>query len=292
VGFDAGDLPPTIDVEVTADQSAAAIAERLRATVTTIENAIGVTPMIYASPKFWNETLQSPNFNDLPLWVAHWGVPCPSTPWVWPDWAVWQTESTGSLPGIVGPVDIDRTVGWDLPVYTGAPILPALHDMQVYSEGPTPVTFPTRAVGYRGIGSPARCTPASGSLFRLGTTTVTCTAMNLFGSTTKSFNVTVRPPTPPAFDAALPGDVSIDATGPDGAQASWAAITARDFSGASIPVSCSPGPGSTFAIGHALVICRATDRFGQQVAGSFTVSVGNRFSTLIRGQAPRPPRRD
>jgi hypothetical protein len=49
------------------------------------------------------------------------------------------------------------------------------------------------------------CSPASGSTFPLGTTTVNCTATNVVGTSTGSFTVTVQDTTPPAI-------VSIDAT--------------------------------------------------------------------------------
>jgi len=48
------------------------------------------------------------------------------------------------------------------------------------------VVDPTRA-------GPVTCSPASGSLFAIGTTTVTCSATNIFGQTgSASFTVTVR----------------------------------------------------------------------------------------------------
>jgi lysozyme len=281
-GFDIGDIPPTIDVEVTGAQPAETIAARLRITVSTIQKAIGVTPMIYASPKFWEETLKGPNFSDVPLWIAHWGVGCPSIPSTWPSWSFWQTSSTGSVPGIVGPVDMDQTTGPTLPVYAGGPVIPMLPDINVHGEVATPVTYDARAIGYRGIGMAPKCNPASGSLFKVGTTTVVCTAQNALGATARSFQVTVRPPTPPRFVGAFPDDVVIDAGSASASRVTWAPVTARDFSGALIPVRCSPGPGSEFPVEDSLVICRATDAVGQQVAGSFMVSVTRRFEGLLR----------
>ena len=279
VGFDIGDIPPTIDVEVTGDESAETIAARLRVTVTTIQKAIGVTPMIYASPKFWEETLKNPAFSDVPLWIAHWGVGCPYIPSSWGSWSYWQTSSTGAVPGIVGPVDMDQTTGPSLPVYSGGPVIPAVPDIVVHGEVATPVTFDARAVGYRGIGMAPKCNPASGSLFAVGTTTVVCTARTDLGATARSFQVTVRPPTPPRFDGTFPADLAIDAGGPDGSRVTWSPVTARDFNGALIPVRCSPGPDSVFPVGDSLVICRATDSVGQQVADSFTVRVNRRWAS-------------
>jgi hypothetical protein len=48
-------------------------------------------------------------------------------------------------------------------------------------------------------GGTVSCTPASGSTFALGTTTVNCSATNINGTTTGSFTVTVRDTTPPVI---------------------------------------------------------------------------------------------
>jgi lysozyme len=282
VGFDIGDLPPTIDVEVTGRQSPETIAARLRTTVTTIQASIGVTPFIYTSPKWWDETAKGPQFSDLPLWVAHWRSGCPNLPAAWSEWALWQTSSKGAVPGITGPVDLDQTSGPSLPVYTGAPYMPVLPDIEVQGEVPTPVTYSARAVGYRGIRTSAGCDPDSGTLFRVGTTTVTCTAHTAFGSVSSSFEVTVRRPAPPRFEAALPVEISVDAAGPGGTSVTWAPVTAIDSTGARIPVSCKPSTDSVFPVGRSIVICRATDSFGQQLAGSFMVSVGQRDDAGLR----------
>jgi hypothetical protein len=77
----------------------------------------------------------------------------------------------------------------------GAPILTLPADITVEATSPTgtPVTYTVTATE----GGVVSCSPASGSLFPLGTTTVNCTATNAAGSTSGSFTVTVRDTTPP-----------------------------------------------------------------------------------------------
>ncbi len=101
-----GDLPPVIDVEVTDGQSDATIVANMQAWLDTVENALGVKPIIYTSPGFWAK-LDTSAFGAYPLWVAHWGTDCPTMPAGWTDWIFWQTSDSGSIKGISGNVDLD-----------------------------------------------------------------------------------------------------------------------------------------------------------------------------------------
>ena len=76
--------------------------------------------------------------------------------------------------------------------------------------------------------------------------------------------------TPPVLS--LPPDVSVDATGPDGATVSYTA-TATDAVDGAVPVTCSPPSGSTFPIGDTTVECTASDAAGNVASGSFVVHV-------------------
>ncbi|MGA8810845.1 MAG: HYR domain-containing protein, partial [Thermoanaerobaculia bacterium] len=100
------------------------------------------------------------------------------------------------------------------------------------------------------------CTPASGSTFALGTTTVNCTATASTGTTSGSFTVTVRDTTPPALS--LPANITAEATGPGGRAVSYTA-TANDLVDGSRPVTCDHASGSTFPLGTTTVQCTATD---------------------------------
>ncbi|HXH37592.1 MAG TPA: HYR domain-containing protein, partial [Thermoanaerobaculia bacterium] len=88
------------------------------------------------------------------------------------------------------------------------------------------------------------CSPASGSTFIVGTTTVLCSATDAHANrTTGSFKVTVTGgATAPLLT--LPGDILAEASGPAGAVVSYV-VTATD----NASISCSPASGSTFPLG-------------------------------------------
>jgi hypothetical protein len=114
--------------------------------------------------------------------------------------------------------------------------------------------------------------PASGSVFPLGTTTVNCSVTDGGGLTaTGSFTVAVQDTTPPALN--LPGNITVHAG--KAAAANYTA-TATDLVDGSVPVSCSPASGTTFALGTTPVECSATDAHDNTATRSFTVTVGLR----------------
>ncbi len=129
-----GDLPPVLDVESYGNDgiSAATIDAGVREWVTVVENALGRKPLIYTSWGVWGNMTGSTDFGDIPLWVANWGVSCPSVPDGWNAWDFWQTTDSGSVNGIGGNVDLDKFNGtlsdleayatWpDEPIDTGTP---------------------------------------------------------------------------------------------------------------------------------------------------------------------------
>jgi predicted metallo-beta-lactamase superfamily hydrolase len=117
------------------------------------------------------------------------------------------------------------------------------------------------------------CSPASGSTFVLGTTTVNCSATDAHGNTAHgSSTVAVVDTTAPVLSG-VPANQTVEATGPSGASATWTDPTATDTVDGSVGVSCSPASGSTFAIGTTTVTCSATDSHGNTGTGSFTIKV-------------------
>src|SRR5215211_8256034 len=116
------------------------------------------------------------------------------------------------------------------------------------------------------------CNPASGSTFALGTTPVTCTATDDYGnSTTRSFDVTVEDTTAPVI--ANHGNVTAEATGPNGANVSYTSPTTTDAVDGSGTANCTPGSGSQFAMGSTTVTCSATDAAGNHSSSTFNVNV-------------------
>lgn len=114
------------------------------------------------------------------------------------------------------------------------------------------------------------CTPASGSTFPLGTTTVNCTATAVTGTATGSFNVTVVDTTPPALS--LPGNITAEATGPSGAVVTFT-VSATDLVDGSRPVLCDHASGATYPLGTTTVQCSSTDTHNNTANGSFTILV-------------------
>jgi hypothetical protein len=118
---------------------------------------------------------------------------------------------------------------------------------------------------------PAACTLPPGSTFPLGTTTVVCDASDRAGNHAASatFHVTVVDTTPPTVTAV---DVTVEATGPAGAVASFTA-TATDLVDGSLPVNCTASSGDLFPLGETPVSCWATDGHANRGEASFTVKV-------------------
>lgn len=115
------------------------------------------------------------------------------------------------------------------------------------------------------------CTPAAGSQFPLGDTTVTCTATDAsHNSASETFVVHVVDTTPPALS--LPGDLTTNQNSPQGAVVTFDA-SATDIVDGSVAVTCAPASGTVFAPGATVVSCSATDVHGNTAHGSFTVTV-------------------
>ena len=86
-----------------------------------------------------------------------------------------------------------------------------------------------------------------------------------------SFKVTVVDTTAPSFT--VPANVTVEATGPGGANGSYDTPTATDIVDGTIQVHCDPASGSTFPVGSTTVTCTATDAHGNSASHSFTVTV-------------------
>lgn len=113
-GLKPGDLRPALDVETPfGGLSATELVTWIRTWLDRVEAALGHKPVIYTNNSSWRATGNTSEFalDGHPLWVAHWGVPAPSTPasfWAGNGWSVWQYSSSGSVKGITGRVDMNR----------------------------------------------------------------------------------------------------------------------------------------------------------------------------------------
>ncbi len=70
-----------------------------------------------------------------------------------------------------------------------------------------------------------------------------------------------------------PGDLTVEATGPDGAPVTYTAPTAVDTQDGTLPVTCTPPSGSVLPLGDTSVTCSATDSDGNTTSASFSVTV-------------------
>ena len=121
---------------------------------------------------------------------------------------------------------------------------------------PAPTVTPANAT--------VSCTPASGTIFGPGTTTVNCTA-TLSGATA-SCSFTVQVNAPPAITCSP--NLTVMSSTP----------TRVDYISPIIfpvgtPTTCTPPSGSTFALGTTTVTCTATSPTGVPGMCSFTVTV-------------------
>lgn len=129
---------------------------------------------------------------------------------------------------------------------------------------------PTVADNCPGVTS--SCTPASGTAFALGTTTVTCTATDESNNTaTCSFTVTVNDTQAPTFTC--PSNIQVG-TDPNSATATVNYNpTVSDNCPGAVTVVCTPASGSQFHLGTTAVTCTATDAANNQSSCSFNVTV-------------------
>ena len=177
------------------------------------------------------------------------------------------TSDAGPLTMSLSGTGIDTTP----PVLHGVP-----SNLTVGATGPGGATVSYTAPTATDDADPSPtvvCTPASGTVFALGTTTVTCSAKDASGNTSSAtFTVTVKDTTPPAFTG-VPGPITVPATGKSGAVVTYTAPTAKDLVDGTVAVTCSPSSGKTFAIGTTTVTCKASDSHGNTASASFTVTV-------------------
>ncbi|CAN5216581.1 hypothetical protein BH18ACT12_BH18ACT12_10580 [soil metagenome] len=173
------------------------------------------------------------------------------------------------------PVSFDVSV-----VDTIPPTLSLPGNQQVETENPagTSVAYSVSASDTAAGVLSAGCAPASGATFRVGTTTVNCSANDGHGNTTSgSFTVTVVlvDHTAPTFTG-VPGDIQAEANGPAGSIVNFPTPTAADTRDGPIAgVACSPVSGSTFPIGTTTVTCSASDSHGNPGSASFHVIVAD-----------------
>lgn len=99
-----GDLPPVLDIEQTYGVSKIQLQREALKWLQTVEGYYKVKPIIYTNVDFYKNNLGD-NFNEYPLWVAHYLQP--REPRIKRDWVFWQHNEQGKVNGILTNVDFN-----------------------------------------------------------------------------------------------------------------------------------------------------------------------------------------
>ncbi len=146
-------------------------------------------------------------------------------------------------------------------------------------SGTATFSLPTASDNCPGIGA-VTCTPASGSTFPVGTSTVNCSVMDASGNPAScSFTVTVNDTQNPSITC--PANITTgNATGMCGAPVTYTTPTPTDnCPGAT--AACVPASGTAFPVGTTTVTCTATDAAGRTATCSFTITVNDTQNPTI-----------
>jgi GH25 family lysozyme M1 (1,4-beta-N-acetylmuramidase) len=124
-----GDLVPVLDLEVSNGLDPGSLTVWAQTWLAQVSAATGVRPIIYTNPNFWSTSMADIDWfahnGYSVLWIANWTTAsAPTVPagnWAGNGWSFWQHTSAGSVPGISGPVDLDRFNGTSLPGWLFVP---------------------------------------------------------------------------------------------------------------------------------------------------------------------------
>lgn len=117
------------------------------------------------------------------------------------------------------------------------------------------------------------CTPVSGSVFSLGSSTVHCSANDSAGNTaTASFDVEIIDSQPPELN--IPSNIFADSTDGNAMTINYT-VLASDVVDGSVAYSCAPSSGTLFDIGETSVTCEAADSAGNNSLNTFMVTLND-----------------
>jgi hypothetical protein len=122
---------------------------------------------------------------------------------------------------------------------------------------------------------PVDCSPKSGSMFRIGETTVACSSVDLdnnLGGSAFVVEVVGENGTPKPLELILPKPIFVDAKDPRGAEVSYD-VKVKGTDDPNPTINCTPKSGSLFPLGLTTVQCDALDKQGAWGQGSFEVQV-------------------
>lgn len=146
-------------------------------------------------------------------------------------------------------------------------------------EGGAIVKFDTSAFDAIDGDLRVTCSRTSGTLFPVGLTRVTCSAIDLsLNPGVGSFIVEVRGKGRLALD--MPVNLVAEADGPDGSPVDYE-VTAYGTEDPEPTVKCDPPSGERFRIGATTVYCFAEDRFGGTAEGKFELNVVDTLGPVV-----------
>jgi len=166
------------------------------------------------------------------------------------------------------------------------PVITPQPDIFLNATGPSGAiaTFSVSAIDDIDGLVPVYCTPASGSLFGFGNTSVNCSSSDNHGNSANiTFNINVQDMTPPSITPQ--SDLTFEATNSSGAIANFT-ISASDIVDGSTNVSCSPDTNTLFPFGSTLVTCTSSDSRNNTASLNFNVTVVDTISPVTTDDAP------
>jgi hypothetical protein len=158
--------------------------------------------------------------------------------------------------------------------------LPSNVTVSAANAGGATVTYPAATAADAVSASPViGYSQASGTVFPIGTTTVTVTATDGAGNVgTGTFTVTVGDTASPVVSSR---SVEVrEATGPTGAVVTFGASTVTDNVGVA-SVEYVPASGSVFPLGNSMVTVTARDAAGNTGTDTFSVTVRDTIAPVI-----------
>lgn len=175
-----------------------------------------------------------------------------------------QTAYAGAAPTLTNaPVRVPSTTGAAVPVSFTA----------TWADANSPVNTTS-------------CTPASGSSFAVGNTTVTCNGTDVFNNSgSGTFVVTVVAESAPTITVpgtGSPSTVIVPAVDATGATYTFSpAPSATDAYDGTDPVTCDHTSGAKYPLGNTTVTCTSKNSSNQTATASFVVSVKDQTAPVV-----------
>jgi hypothetical protein len=192
---------------------------------------------------------------------------------------VWVPEEIINLAGrysvtVAGRVGPAARAIFDVTESSAGPLVLLLPDpivAEATSRQGARVSFEVWPHGGRDPNPSVKCSPASGSLFPLGTTEVRCTASNTFGDRAEGLvSVLVYDGQGPRVK--VPDHIIVRTDLREGAIVQFE-VSAEDDLDGEVKTTCDTESGSLFPIGRTTVVCMAEDSARNRGYGSFDVDV-------------------